>query len=333
MHKKEFKSIDQQIDLLQERGLTINDVERAKKYLLSNNYYNIINGYSKPFLESENLYIKNASFDEVSRLYFFDKELKQVLFNSILDAEHHLKSILAHRFAEAHPNNPKAYLDINSYNHKKSLSVAHVISSLNNILRKNRQYRNNSINHYLTNYNAVPIWVIIDYLTFGDLYSFLNCLPDNLQNRVANDCAEFIVSNNPNFTGQFPPKTMLSFIKNIQEIRNVCAHNNRLIYFECRSDTSYFPAIHSHYGITPEDNRRSVYSTFINLQCFVSKVEYAKLHNSIRKKVNTLNNQLKSIDINSILLLLGFPKNWNGCDKKGQQSNNKKRGITIGTHL
>ncbi|WP_306293942.1 Abi family protein [Lactobacillus delbrueckii] len=94
MHKKEFKSIDQQIDLLQERGLTINDVERAKKYLLSNNYYNIINGYSKPFLESENLYIKNASFDEVSRLYFFDKELKQVLFNSILDAEHHLKSII-----------------------------------------------------------------------------------------------------------------------------------------------------------------------------------------------------------------------------------------------
>lgn len=73
MHKKEFKSIDQQIDLLQERGLTINDVERAKRYLLSNNYYNIINGYSKPFLESENLYIKNASFDEVSRLYFLTK--------------------------------------------------------------------------------------------------------------------------------------------------------------------------------------------------------------------------------------------------------------------
>ncbi|CCK86412.1 G6THV8 (Abi-like family protein) [Lactobacillus equicursoris DSM 19284 = JCM 14600 = CIP 110162] len=216
MHKKEFKSIDQQINLLQERGLTINDVERAKKYLLSNNYYNIINGYSKPFLESENLYIKNASFDEVSRLYFFDKELKQVLFNSILDAEHHLKSILAHRFAEAHPNNPEAYLDISSYNHEKSLSVAHVINSLNGILRKNRQYRNNSIHHYSTKYNAVPIWVIIDYLTFGDLYALLNCLPDNLQNRVANDCTEFICSNNPNFTGQFPPKTMLSFIKNIQ---------------------------------------------------------------------------------------------------------------------
>ncbi len=34
MHKKEFKSIDQQINLLQERGLTINDVERAKKIFI-----------------------------------------------------------------------------------------------------------------------------------------------------------------------------------------------------------------------------------------------------------------------------------------------------------
>lgn len=51
MQQKEFKTIDEQIQILKSRNLTIPDEQRAKDYLLSNNYYNIINGYSKPFLE------------------------------------------------------------------------------------------------------------------------------------------------------------------------------------------------------------------------------------------------------------------------------------------
>lgn len=93
---KEFKSIDEQIELLKSRGLTIKDEEKAAKYLLTNNYYNIINGYSKPFLKLEDNYIEGSSFDEVSHLYFFDKEIKDTFFNAILNVEHHVKSVLTH---------------------------------------------------------------------------------------------------------------------------------------------------------------------------------------------------------------------------------------------
>jgi abortive infection bacteriophage resistance protein len=133
---KEFKTIDEQINLLKSRGMNIPDEQRAKKYLLTNNYYNIINGYSKPFLKEKEVYLPGTTFDEVSRLYFFDKELKQTLFNYILDAEHHLKSIFAYRFAEMHKEDPEAYLDINSYDHEKSLSVAYIISKINRIPNK-----------------------------------------------------------------------------------------------------------------------------------------------------------------------------------------------------
>ena len=307
---KNFKTVDEQIAILESRGLKIPDKARAKKYLLTNNYYNIINGYSKPFLKRKEFYVSGATFDEVSHLYFFDKELKETLFKAILDAEHHLKSIFAYRFAEAHKTDPKAYLDIKSYNHNKSLDVAYIIAKLYRIIRKNSHYNNNSINYYLDKYDFVPIWVLVDYLDFGALETLIEVVPRTIQNKIALDLTSFIVANNSFFDESFDPQTMISFIKNIHETRNVCAHNKRLIYFHCRSDCKYFKFIHQKYGIKEETDRKSVYATFLSLQCFISQIEYAKLSNTIRKRINTLNNHLASIDINSILKLIGFPNNW-----------------------
>lgn len=75
---KEFKTIDEQIQILVDRKLVINDVEKAKAYLLSQNYYNIINGYASFFPQDNNdNYTASTTFDEIAKLYRFEKELKQ----------------------------------------------------------------------------------------------------------------------------------------------------------------------------------------------------------------------------------------------------------------
>ncbi len=66
---KPFKTLNQQISLLKERGMVIHDEETAKNYLLSNNYYNIINGYGKYFPMSGETYTNGTTFEEISRLY------------------------------------------------------------------------------------------------------------------------------------------------------------------------------------------------------------------------------------------------------------------------
>lgn len=318
MQNKEFKTIDQQIQILKDRGLIISDELQARDYLLSNNYYNIINGYSKPFLESKDKYISGATFDEISKLYFFDKEMKQTLFNAILDVEHHLKSIFTYRFAEAHKNQRYPYLDIRSYDHQNSLSVAYIVSKLDRIIKVNKHYENNSINYYFKKYHDVPIWVLVDYLDFGDLYTLIECVPRSIQNKIAKDLTSFIKASNPNFDDHFPPATMLSLIKNIHEVRNLCAHNKRLIYFNCRSDATYYAPLHDKYKISNMDHRRNIFTTFISIQCFISRIEYANLNNSIRKRINILNKSLHSININEILALLGFPANWHKLPKLAQ---------------
>lgn len=47
--EKEFKTVDEQIQLLQNRNLQIKNKEIAKQILLNNNYYYLINGYKNYF--------------------------------------------------------------------------------------------------------------------------------------------------------------------------------------------------------------------------------------------------------------------------------------------
>lgn len=311
MPNKDFKTLDQQISILKSRGINIKDNQKAKEFLLTNNYYNIINGYSKPFLKQKEKYLDGTDFDEIRYLYFFDEEIKRLMFHSILLAEHHIKSVFAYRFAERFPNQKYAYLDIHSYNPDKVLSVGRIISQLSYILKKNKKRTNSTIHHYISKYGDVPIWVLVDYLDFGQLCSLLNIIEPTLQNKIAFDLTSFINSNIQHVNDRFAPEIMLSLINNIHEVRNVCAHNKRLIYYQCRGDSLYFPPLDKKYNIPRNAYRRDIYTTFLSLQCFLSRIEYAELHNGIAKRMrHILGGQMKTVDINSIIALYGFPKDW-----------------------
>lgn len=307
---KPFKTLTEQIQLLRNRNLTINDEDYAKKYLLSNNYYNIINGYSKFFpMEGEN-YIGGTTFEEVARLYLFDKELKQAFFKAILNAESHLKSIFAYRFAELFSNKPYSYLNIECYTREKTLSVISTISRLSQIISRQQKFPESSIAHYIQNHNEIPIWVLVNQLEFGELRNMLTSSTVQLQNRVAKDLCDFIKQNLSRIS-TFPPEIMISFVENMNEVRNICAHTNRLIGFKCRRDSKYWNVLHDNYGIAPENERRNVYSVFVSTQCFLSKMEYCALNNKIKKLVHIhLEKHLNSITSNEIMQKLGFPTDW-----------------------
>ena len=317
---KDFKTLDEQIDILKSRGLLINNETHAKEYLLSQNYYNLINGYANFFPRSGENYTASTNFNEITSLYVFEREFKQTLLLAILEAETHLRSIFAYRFAEMYQNEPYAYLNIKCYEQNKILSATKTISNLSQtILNHNKYHKNGSIAHYVKKYNHVPIWVLINYVNFGELRHLLLHTKKDLQNNVAKDFTGFINQNIPDNTEPFPPETLNSFLDNMNEIRNICAHNNRLLGFRCRQSTKHWPPLHDKYNINKNDERRSVYSVFLELQCFISHNEYAILHNTFKKRIRTLANKLTTISINDILKELGFPENWHDNVDKIEQ--------------
>ena len=63
MAAKVFKTIDEQLDILKSKGLTIEDYDKAKEIVLRENYF-FLNGYRSPFLVSgSKRFIDGATFE------------------------------------------------------------------------------------------------------------------------------------------------------------------------------------------------------------------------------------------------------------------------------
>lgn len=73
---------------------------------------------------------------------------------------------------------------------------------------------------------------------FGQLVHFYKHLDDSLQNKIAKDFSTFLNDNLNKSNVKLTPKQLLTYLENIVEIRNVIAHNNRLLGFKCKKKYS-----------------------------------------------------------------------------------------------
>ena len=99
---KPFKTIDEQIELLRYRGMTIADDEVARHALETLGYYRL-SGYWYSFREHapeealgcrSDLFIPGTSFDQVIRLYDFDTQLRFTIFEELTKIEVSLRAII-----------------------------------------------------------------------------------------------------------------------------------------------------------------------------------------------------------------------------------------------
>lgn len=322
-----YRTIQDQLAILHTRKLKLTDYQANKLYLLSNNYYSIINGYSRYFWISTNKYISGTNFDDISMLYFFDRELKFIFMKATLEAEKHLKSITAYTLSQQIAQSPLDYLNINFYHYsqtdrRQTRDIQFLIGRFNKIINKyRRQPGSNPIKNHCINHGGVPFWVMVEYLTFGELKIIIKYLP-SIQNAIAKRLYSFI-STKMKITQYFTPNELISFIENIFEIRNICAHDSRLLDYKCKNNLVYYRPLHDKYSIANNSPKSDVYNVFLSLQCFLSDTQYAILHNTILKKVHYLDNYLARrsypINTNKILSTLGFPQNWHIETKKIKQ--------------
>lgn len=326
---KPHKTIQQQLEILYSRGLKLTNYTDNKRYLLTNNYYSIINGYSRYFWISTNKYIPGTNFDDISMLYFTDRELKFAFLKAILEAEKHLRSITAHTLCKKLDSSETSldYQEENFYiysndNWSEVRDIKYLTQRFKKIIRKyKRQSGNNPIKNHLNNHGGVPFWVMAEYLTFGELKIIIKYVP-SIQNTIAKRLYSFI-SPKMHITSYFTQFELLSFIENVFEIRNICAHDSRLLDYKCRNNLMYYPPLHNKYSISQTAPKSDVYNTFIALQCFLSDTQYAVLHNTILKRFkyldNYLNRRSNPISSDKILATLGFPDNWHLVTKPIKQ--------------
>lgn len=98
---KEFKTIDEQINILSERGLKFKNKKKAADVLKRYNYFDVINGFESILLKKnvQNKEYENVYFEDFRDIFFFDMKLKKNILFKILDIEARLRTAIAYNFA------------------------------------------------------------------------------------------------------------------------------------------------------------------------------------------------------------------------------------------
>ena len=303
MKTKEFKTLDEQIEILKSRGLVINDIDKTKELLLRENYF-FINGYRHIFMKNhkEDSFIPGTTFEELYAVFQFDRSFRNVLFKNLLIVENNLKSIIAYKLSKKYGIREKDYLKPSNFSQdiKKVRQVNDVLNKIKRQIKLNGRQHSATL-HYISNYGYVPLWILVKLLSFGminELYSILK--PDD---KLA--IAEYY---------NLDVETLGIYIALLSNYRNLCAHED--IVYDHRTqkeipDTRYHmeldvPTTNDEYVYGKDD----IFAVVIMLKCMLTESDFTDFVNEVSYDLNLLDGRVNIIPQSKILDRMGFPSNW-----------------------
>lgn len=307
MSGKEFKSHEELISLLISRGVDISTPEHksfAKKALQHEGYYNLINGYNKLFIASTapaERYKAGTTVEEIFYLYDFDRKLRNIFFKYILPVETNIKSIIAYVFSQQYGHDN--YMLYNNFNTARKGAEANITSVIADFQRQLASRASDpSIAHYLKTYGYVPLWVLNNILTLGQISKFYSIMKQQDRQNVSR---VFHIQDNQ----------LENILFYLSSVRNFCAHGNRLYCFRTKRPLADMP-VHKSLNIPCGDGKehdygkRDLYAAMLALYYVLPAATYKKLVKEIYRLFSTLMPKLSVLHEDDILKEMGFPYDW-----------------------
>ena len=213
MATKEFKSIEEQIELLKSRGLSVSNETHAREFLLRNNYYRI-SGYSLT-LRNHDVFYPNASFQNIVDIYSFDHELRHLLLHYIECIEVSIKSIFSYEFSKVH--GPTGYLVASNFT--DPVQYANTMKKIEDQKGKRRSHEA-YLKHFIDDLcEDIPLWAYVDLMTISDISFMYKISEVDIKRKIASHYGLTVNSGHI---------ILENFMHSITIIRNLCAHGSRL---------------------------------------------------------------------------------------------------------
>ena len=301
--EKIFKTINEQIDILKDKGLIIEDEDYAKETLLRENYFFIM-GYRHLFMKSskENKFIAGTTFDELYALFTFDTSFRNIIFKNVLVIENQLKSVISYQLSKKYGYREKDYLNPKNFtsDHDKVRRVRDLVNKMKRQIRINANSHNATM-HYMNNYGYIPLWVLVKVLSFGIVCELYTILKKEDQIEVAE-------------TFNTVPSVLEDILIILSNYRNLCAHED--IVFEHKTervipDTKYhqimkIPKMDGEYIYGKND----IFALIIIFKILLSKKDFRLMMKEIEYELELLDGKIDTISINKVLDRMGFPQNY-----------------------
>ena len=303
MASKVFKTIDEQLDILKSKGLTIEDYDSAKETLLRENYF-FLNGYRSPFLVTgSKRFIDGATFEELHSLFKFDRFFRNIIFKNLLIVENNYKSIFSYVLSRKYGYKEKDYLNVDNFDRskEKARQINDLIRKLKRQIRING-YQHTATSHYINNYGYIPLWVGVKVLSFGLMGELYSILKEEDKEEIANYYADV------------DSLALGDYLSILSNYRNLCAHEDILYNHETQkaiNDTRFHEALE----IPKVDNeyiygKHDIFALIIILKHMLTYTDFKMMMNEIDYEIDWLASKLKSIDVQKVLYRMGFPDNY-----------------------
>lgn len=215
-----IKWISGQIEQLKGWGLIIPDEEKAFEILSDIGFYRL-GFYLFPFekrypakVHREHYLKRGTSLDTITRLYYFDFNLRLILLKYISRIEIHLRTTIVNYMSAKHHNNDTWFVDdkIVSPSYARSFSEVYERIKLSPYIKWH---------HHNHPCKYAPAWKTLEYMTIGEIMDLFDAI-SNVTSRLDICKAHGIRS----------IKTFDNYFTAIRRVRNRCAHGGVLFDYK-----------------------------------------------------------------------------------------------------
>lgn len=219
-YDKPHLSFNQQVARLENRGMLVEDKERAMRVLAATGYYHM-SGYWYPYRKATDTpsvrldtFKDGVSFNAIEKLMLFDSKLRGYLFGLIADIEIAMRCRIAYIVGKT-----------DAFGHKNAtlfepeylMPRGKYSEWITKLERQLDESRETFVAHYKQKYQLpFPIWISCELWDFGMISNFYTML-----RREARDTIALSLSLDKS-------ALLKNWLHALNVIRNICAHNARL---------------------------------------------------------------------------------------------------------
>ena len=298
IYDKKTLTIDEHIQQLLDRGLSITDKTLARHYLSQVSYYRLA-GYWWPMQSDkrEHEFKANSKFEDVISLYNFDRELRILLFDIIEKIEISLRTKLIYHLS--HEFDPWWFQNTTVF--QDSGALIETLASINEEIARSKDiFIKEHKKKYKDDLRFPPAWKTLELTSFGSLSKLYGNLKNIIKSK--DTIAQELGAVNHTY--------LPSWLQSIAQIRNYCAHHSRLWNRNLPGTPKLLPKPPFRWvNDVPTDTSK----LYMHLCIMRYLVNIIAPENSFSVKLQELFNKYPSVDPNALGMKPGWTKEslWN----------------------
>ena len=255
---KPARTLEEQLSLLVDRGLSVSDEAKGRRYLYDTNYYRL-SGFARQFQldpkGGNDQFRSDVTLEQMQVIVRLDTDLSLAMASCLGILERIVRARFAYELAHSFGNDA-FFLDHGSY-----LAVT---PSLNKLIEKAEdellRAKSPTAARYAlgTDLSKVPVWVAFELLSFGTVSRMLEYLADR-------GPRELVAGSFSELKATFP-----STVHSLAVLRNRCAHHGQHWH---RFLTIQTPLVRKERRNAPKFDHQGLYPAFLAMRRMLRGIE------------------------------------------------------------